>query len=118
MEITATEQDNVTIVTLSGDLDATTAEAVAERVFLELGRDSSEGGLATNVVIDLSGVAFMSSAGLRAILATTQEARNLGGDLRLASGNKNVKRVLDFSGFTKILKYYDTVPEAVSSFAD
>lgn len=117
MEVTVTQQSNVTIAALNGNLDATTADEVADRVFLELGRSSEEDHLPANLVVDLSGVEFMSSAGLRAILATTQEARNIGGDLRLAGGNNNIKRVLDFSGFTKILKYYDTVPEAVDSFA-
>jgi anti-sigma B factor antagonist len=117
MKITATEQGEVMIVALDGSLDATTADQASEHILQWLGQASEQGQPTVNLVLDLSGVEFMSSAGLRAILASTQEARNAGGDVRLASGSKNIKRVLDFSGFTKIMKYFETVAEAVQSFA-
>lgn len=110
MNINTEKQGSVTIMTLSGNLDATTTDLVTEKVTAELGDDN------TKMVIDLSGVEFMSSSGLRSILASAQDARTKGGDLRLAGANKNVKRVLDFSGFTKIMKYYDTVEAAVGGF--
>jgi anti-sigma B factor antagonist len=116
MEITVTEQNTAMILILNGSLDATTADQVARRISGELSHASEESRRPTNIVLDLSGVDFMSSAGLRAILAAVQDVRNAGGDLRLAGGDKNIKRVLDFSGFTKIMKYYDTVAEAVESF--
>jgi anti-sigma B factor antagonist len=112
MNINAERVDNVTVMTLTGNLDATTADLVTETVTGELGEKH------TNMVIDLSGVDFMSSSGLRSILAAAQEARNKGGDLRLAGANKHVKRVLDFSGFTKIMKYYDTAADAVADFPE
>lgn len=110
MQITSTQQDGVTIMALNGNLDAITVDQVAETVAAELAQPNPK------IILDLSGVEFMSSAGLRAILASAQEARNSDGDLRLAAAQSNVKRVLDFSGFTKILKYYDTVAAAVSDF--
>ena len=116
MEINVSEQQNVTLVALNGNLDATTADQVSERISAEMGHEAETEVTKANLIIDLSGVQFMSSAGLRAILAAAQDARNAGGDLRLAGGDKNIKRVLDFSGFTKIMKYYDSVTEAVASF--
>ena len=110
MNITTDKQGDVTILTLVGHLDATTAELVTNRISSELAPEQ------TKMVIDLSGVDFMSSAGLRTILAAAQDTRNTGGDLRLAGAKKNVKRVLDFSGLTKIIKYYDTVAAAVEGF--
>ena len=116
MEITVTEQNNITIIALKGNLDATTADSVSQRISTELGNSAEADSKNANMIIDLSGIQFMSSAGLRAILAATQDARGAGGDLRLAEGDKNIKRVLDFSGFTRIMKYYDSVDEAVASF--
>ena len=116
MEITVTEQKNITIVAPQGNLDATTADKVSQRISSELGNSAESDSKSADMIIDLSGIEFMSSAGLRAILAATQDARTAGGDLRLAGANKNIKRVLDFSGFTKIMKYYDSVDEAVASF--
>ncbi len=111
MQIISSEQDDVTILALSGSLDAMTAESALEAINLELDRQR------TQLVLDIDGLEFMSSAGLRAILATLQTSRQKGGDLRLAGGSSNIKRMLDFSGFTKILKSYDTTAEAVASFA-
>ena len=71
---------------------------------------------ASQLVADLSQVEFMSSAGLRAILAALKEARQHGGDLRLAAAQPGVEKILKISGFTSILKAYPSVDEALSSF--
>ncbi len=69
-----------------------------------------------HLVLDLSKVEFMSSAGLRAILGALKETRQQGGDLYLAGAKAGVERVLKMSGFPKILKTYDSVDEAVAQF--
>ena len=68
------------------------------------------------LVADLSQVEFMSSAGLRAILVALREARQNGGDLRLAAAQPGVEKTLKMSGFTSIMKAYPSVGEALSSF--
>lgn len=118
MEITATDHDNVIVMALKGNLDATTAGGASETITGALQQAVAQKKHAGNVVLDLSEVAFMSSAGLRTILAATQEARSLGGDVRLAAATSNVHRVLDFSGFIKIMKYFAAVDTAVASFQD
>jgi len=45
-----------------------------------------------------------------------KEARQRGGDLRLAAVQPDVRRVLDLAGFSGILKLYANVEEAVASF--
>ena len=59
---------------------------------------------------------YTSSAGLRVLLSTVRRARSGGGDLRLAGTNPDVKKVLDLSGFSGILKLFGTVDDAVASF--
>jgi anti-sigma B factor antagonist len=70
----------------------------------------------TRLVLDLSGVDYVSSAGLRALLATMKDARQHGGDVRLAAVKPEVARVLDLSGFTTILKLFPDESAALSSF--
>jgi anti-anti-sigma factor len=111
MKINSSDQEEVTILALSGSLDAMTADGVSEQINLAFERQRNK------LVIDLDDVEFMSSAGLRTILASLQISRQKGGDLRLAGGSNNIKRMLDFSGFTKILRAFDTVAEAVASFS-
>ena len=68
------------------------------------------------VVMNLSGVSYTSSAGLRALLATVKQARSAGGDFRLAAVMPPVHKVLEMSGFTTILKLYPDVELAIASF--
>lgn len=111
MEITIREEEQVTIVAIDGSVDSLTAEALTNA----LGEQVRNGR--TSLVADFSRVLYTSSAGLRALLATMKEARQRGGDFRLAAVSADVHRVLELSGFTSILKLYGDVPSAVASFA-
>jgi anti-anti-sigma factor len=102
--------DHVTVVQISGSVDSLTAEALMQAFSGEVGADR------IRLVADFSEVEYTSSAGLRALLATLKDARGQGGDLRLAAVRPTVRKVLDLSGFTSILKIFDDVPTAVASF--
>ena len=110
MEITIDQRAHVTVVAVTGSIDALTADTLV--------RAMSEQMLAgnTRLVAAFDAVDYTSSAGLRVLLATLKEARMRGGDLRLAAVQAKVLRVLDLSGFTSILKCYSDVPAAVASF--
>lgn len=111
MNIQTEERQDALVVAISGSVDGLTAE-----ILLATLHEHVEAGQ-TRIVADLSGVEYTSSAGLRALLATVKEARRRSGDLRLADVQPNVRKVLDLSGFTTILKIYDDVDAAVASFA-
>ena len=111
METSVDQHGDVITVHISGSVDGLTAESL-QRVF------SSEVDAGHhNLVADLGRVDYMSSAGLRVLLATVKNARSRGGDLRLAGPNPEVRNVLDLSGFTGILKVFTPVDDAVVSFA-
>lgn len=112
MDFKVEQRGTVSVVAVSGTIDALTAGALADA----LGEQVSAGRV--HLVADLSGVAYTSSAGLRAVLSTVKLARQGGGDFRLAAVQPNVHKVLELSGFTSILKFYDQVDQAVTSFGD
>ena len=112
MEIKVEQQDTVTIVVPIGDIDALTAKEVAAFLDSQLGEGENQ------LVANLSQVGYMSSAGLRALLATLKETRHREGDFRLAAAQDNVRQVLEMSGFTGIFQVFPTVDEAVASFGD
>jgi anti-anti-sigma factor len=62
-------------------------------------------------------VDYTSSAGLRVLLGAIKDTRALGGDIRLAGIQPDVQKVLNLSGFTNILKVFDTLDEATASFS-
>ncbi len=110
MEIVVEERDPVTVLAVSGSIDGGTSPALSAKFHERIAAGR------VKLVGDLSGVDYMSSAGLRALLETVKEARQRGGDLRLAAVRPDVLRVLDLSGFTKILKLYDDAGAAALSF--
>lgn len=110
MEISSKQRDGLTVIAITGSIDALTADQVTQHFDQEL-----ESGN-TRLVVDLSGVDFMSSAGLRAMLASLKQSRQAGGDLCLAAPQADVERILKMSGFTSILKTYASVDEALADF--
>ncbi len=111
MKLEAKKIDNVVIISIEGDLDAKNGPELAQ--FFKDQMDDS-----MNLIADFSKVEFISSAGLRVLLATLKEARRQGGDLRLAATQKNVDKVLTISGFTRIIKNYKNVDEAIKSYSE
>jgi anti-sigma B factor antagonist len=110
LEITVVPRDHARVVVLNGSVDGLTAE----RMLAALSAEVDDGHV--RLVGDLGGVEYTSSAGLRALLATVKQARSRGGDLRLAAVNPAVRRVLEMSGFTSVLRLYDDVDTAVASY--
>ena len=99
-----------TVVTVTGSMDALTAAELSEVLTAQIAEGHA------NLVVDLIGVEFMSSAGLRSLLGAVKEARSSGGDLRITSTNPGIDKVLKMSGFHNIAKVFPSQAEAVSSF--
>lgn len=111
MEIEIQPEEHAAVVVITGSVDGLTAQTLLGKLqgYVEAGH--------TQLVADLGQVDYTSSAGLRALLATVKQTRQHGGDLRLASIKAPVRKVLELSGFTSILKVYDDVPSALGSYA-
>jgi anti-sigma B factor antagonist len=69
-----------------------------------------------HLVVDLSSVEYMSSAGLREIVTSLKKAKKAKGDLRLAQPSQRVREVLEMAGLDTIFRIYETQAEAVGSF--
>ena len=84
-----------------GELDMTDAEPFRQTLC-----DAWEGsdGL---LHVDLQGITFMGSGGLRALIFALNVARERGGDLRLRSPSERVQRVLELSGLDSVFAIDD-----------
>ncbi len=111
MNITHEEKGTVTVVSIAGSMDALTAPQLTDYLNKEMGAGKSK------LVVNLSGLEYTSSAGLRALLNAVKESRQLGGDLRIAAVKPTVNKVFEMSGFTSILKFFADVDGAVKSFS-
>ena len=79
---------------ISGRLDA--AQAAAAQAAL----DRTNG----RVVLDCSGLEYISSAGLGVLLKTQKRLMAGGGQLRLTRVNRHIRDIFNYSGFDKILE--------------
>ncbi len=111
MEISAIQLGRVVVVKIVGNLDGLTAEK-ASTFFSSQVREG-----AIRLVTDFSEVEYVSSAGLRVLLATVKAVRLVGGDLRLAALREAVMPVLELSGFSTMLQVYPSIEQAIGSFA-
>ncbi len=110
MQTSVDQRGDVITVQISGSVDGLTSDDLQRVLSSEVEAGHHK------VVADFGAVDYTSSAGLRVLLATVKQTRSRGGDLRLAGPNPEVRKVLDLSGFTGILRVFDTVDDAVASF--
>lgn len=69
-----------------------------------------------HVVLDLSGVRYVSSTGLGTLIAVLTSVKNKGGDMRLAAVTEKVESLFVITQLVKVFKEYETVDRAVESF--
>ncbi len=110
MEIDTQHRDGVAVLTCSGRLNM----VAAPRLRAEL-RSVVEAGT-SRLVVDLTGTAFIDSSGLGALIGGLKEARQAGGDLRIAGPGQQVLTVLRLTNLDKVLRPYPTAAEAVSAW--
>jgi anti-anti-sigma factor len=70
---------------------------------------------ARKVVLDFSGLDYISSAGLRVLLGVAKKLKGSGGTLRMFGLNQSVKEVFEISGFATILSVYPSEAEALAA---
>lgn len=64
------------------------------------------------IAVDLSGVDFVDSSGLGALVSGLKTTRQAGGDLRIAGANEQVRLVLRLTNLERVLTPYATVEDA------
>ncbi len=112
MELNISKTGGVITIILKGRIDASVAPDIEQKLLALISEGSCK------LVADLSEVGFISSAGLRTLLAALKGAKRERGDLRLAGMQGQVQEVLDMTGFSTIFKIYTSAEDAVQSFSD
>ncbi|MBY0463887.1 MAG: STAS domain-containing protein [Burkholderiales bacterium] len=110
MEVTVIAQEPVTVLAVQGSVDGLTAEPLTQAFAAQIEAGHNK------LVADMSGVSYISSAGLRALLITLKSCRAKSGDFRLAAVQPAVLSVLSMAGFTKLIKVFDSTTLAAGSF--
>ncbi len=108
MEILIGELEGVSTVEPKGRIDSVTAKEFGDRV-CELMRSGAK-----RVVIDLANIAYISSAGFRALLIAGKLAEETEGKLVLCGVVGEVRRLFDISAFTTAFQIYPTREECIA----
>jgi anti-anti-sigma factor len=106
MDVHAKAGDGFTAVAISGRLDAMTAPAAEATL-----NGTIDGG-ASRLVLDLAGLEYVSSAGLRVLLAAAKRVSRLNGKLVLCALQPAVREVLEISGLLVVFGVAATVADA------
>lgn len=110
MNVAIKNLDDTTIAEISGDIDGSTAPMAQQQVL-----GAIKGG--SNVVLDLSNVPYMSSAGLRMLLSTYRQVTNSGGKIVFVGVVDEIKDTMEVTGFLKFFTLADTLDDAMVTLA-
>ena len=95
MSIEVDERDDVTVVTVNGEIDLDTSD--------EFGRALVSGATPGRVDVDLTGVSYIDSAGLRSLLTARTDLEEQGKRLRVVSASTIVTRLFEIAGVADLL---------------
>ena len=98
MELNVRTQNSIKIVEMSGELNSDTSASVFETISNQL----SDGD---RVILDMTKVNYMSSAGIRTLLLLYRALTNVGGHVILVGLSEQLEDTLSITGF---LEFFDT----------
>jgi anti-sigma B factor antagonist len=97
------------VLQVTGELDVYTAPMLREQM-----RELSAKG-AVHLIADLSGVDFLDSTGLGALVGGLKRLREAGGSLALVISTPRILRIFQITGLTKVLAAQPTVADAITA---
>ena len=98
--------DGAVVVHVHGEIDTMTAPVLSERLAMQIPS-------ASLLVVDLSQVTFLGSAGLAALVEAKEKTEGADGRLRLVCGSHAVTRALEATNLLSLFDVADGVPEAL-----
>lgn len=107
LDIQTEQADGYTICRPVGELDAFTVSQFRTAL--------AELASQPRLLIDMSGVPFVDSAGLGALIGGIRRARELGGDVAVACSRPTLTRLLRTTGFDRIVTVAESVEEAAAA---
>lgn len=110
MEIVVKDQgEGIAVLKLGGKLNMVSSRSFRDAVTECVAANQ------TRLAIDLTGVDFIDSSGLGALISGLKTTRQAGGDLRIAAPNDQVRLVLQLTNMERLLTAY---PDAPTAFVD
>jgi anti-anti-sigma factor len=109
MKVDSYKEGNFCIIKVGGRMDAVTAPEFEKACMEWVGQGE------TTFVVDLEGLEYMSSAGLRSILILGKKLKSGGGSLSFSSLTPNVAHVFSISNFASLFPVHDSLGKALGN---
>jgi anti-anti-sigma factor len=111
MEISiSVHENNIMVLEVKGEVDAYTAQDLNKTLIDLLSQGHHR------IVMDVSKMVFITSAGIRAILYAHREAVQLGGEVRLIGPTDQVRRIFEITGFFELMQITDRLQESIDNW--
>lgn len=110
MDITTRKEAAATVVAITGEVDGRSAPQAQERI-LPIVQET------TGLVLDMSGVTFMSSAGLRMLLLLYRQATARNVKVVLVGLSSEIKDTMSMTGFLGFFEVADTLEQGLKTLA-
>jgi anti-anti-sigma factor len=111
MQITESDCQGVTVLGISGRIDASTSEPFKQKLLATIGDHP------IRLVLDFTQLAFMSSMGLRVLVVTAKRVAAVRGKMVFCGVTGPVREVFELAGFTSLVPLFPDQSAAVASFA-
>ena len=105
---------DVVVARLAGRLDQETSDDVQQGLVALIEAETGP----PCVAIDLSGIEYISSVGLRALMVAAKKCKHAEGKLVVAALQPVVLEVFQISKFDKIIPIFDSLRDALASFSE
>jgi anti-sigma B factor antagonist len=106
------DKDGIEIVSVSGEVDFYSAHRLRELIWRAR---RQAGGDPLRVVVDLSGVEFMDTAGLEILLEERNASRQFDGRMCLVAQQGSITRLLEITGLSELFDLYAEQEAAVDA---
>ena len=109
ISLSESDKSKVSEIRVDGVIDTTTSTELEETIESLLGRGRYQ------IILDLAGVDYISSAGWGVLISKISDIRENNGDILLAGMVTNVLEVFELLEFDSVLKHFESVESARSS---
>lgn len=110
MDVNVATRQNAQVVTIAGEIDGSSAPQAQATILAQVGEGAK-------VVLDMTGVTYMSSAGLRMLLLAYRTVNNKGGKIALVGLSDDLKDTMSVTGFLDFFTCADTLDAGVAAVA-
>ena len=112
MNLSSRRYAKAVVVQVGGRLDQDTCGAFTDQIGAVVEAAAREGGA---VVLDLSGLEYVSSAGLRCFMLASRQAKAQHGRIVVAALQPMVAEIFEISHFNLVFQVFPTVREALAA---